>query len=199
MALKADATQAIYMPRTGSSSSSTLSGGPIASTGQPGLTTPMQAAEEEEEGEEVDEEGYSESQTYDGDEVETSGCASSGARTSSGPNHPPYPAETFDSVILDAPCSALGLRPRLLHASWSLPQLRALASYQRALLHTAVHALKPGGRLVYSTCTVNPAECEANVRWVLDRFKGTISLIPATPHLGGPGLCGADPLTGAWS
>lgn len=65
--------------------------------------------------------------------------------------------ESFDAVLLDAPCSALGLRPRLL-MDWRLPQLQALAAYQRALLHAAVHVLKPGGSLVYCTCTINPGE-----------------------------------------
>lgn len=63
--------------------------------------------------------------------------------------------ESFDAVLLDAPCSALGLRPRLA-MGWQLPQLEALAAYQRALLHAAVHVLKPGGSLVYCTCTINP-------------------------------------------
>jgi 16S rRNA C967 or C1407 C5-methylase (RsmB/RsmF family) len=68
---------------------------------------------------------------------------------------------SFDAVLLDAPCSALGLRPRLL-MGWQLPQLEALAAYQRALLHAAVHVLKPGGSLVYCTCTINPG---ARVFW----------------------------------
>jgi 16S rRNA C967 or C1407 C5-methylase (RsmB/RsmF family) len=64
-------------------------------------------------------------------------------------------AASFDSILLDAPCSALGLRPRLL-VDWSLPALQKLAAYQRALLHSAVHCLKPGGHLVYCTCSINP-------------------------------------------
>jgi 16S rRNA C967 or C1407 C5-methylase (RsmB/RsmF family) len=65
--------------------------------------------------------------------------------------------ESFDAVLLDAPCSALGLRPRLL-MDWRLPQLESLAGYQRALLHAAVHVLRPVGSLVYCTCTINPGE-----------------------------------------
>lgn len=65
--------------------------------------------------------------------------------------------ESFDAVLLDAPCSALGLRPRLF-MDWKLPQLEALAGYQRALLHAAVHVLRPGGSLVYCTCTINPGK-----------------------------------------
>ena len=64
---------------------------------------------------------------------------------------------SFDYVLLDPPCSALGLRPRLLH-DISLPQLGKVASYQRAMIHNAVALLKPGGQLVYCTCTINPGE-----------------------------------------
>ncbi|GFR46036.1 hypothetical protein Agub_g7505, partial [Astrephomene gubernaculifera] len=109
---------------------------------------------------------------------------------------PPYHPASFDYILLDPPCSALGLRPRLLHA-WSLKQLRALAAYQRSLLHTAVQLLAPGGELVYCTCTINPEENEGNVAWVLDRYPGTLQLLPAAPLLGLPGLTGADPGTGA--
>ena len=70
---------------------------------------------------------------------------------------------SFDHVLLDAPCSALGLRPRLL-LSWDLHQLQQLAAYQRALLHSAVHMLKPGGTMVYCTCTINPGEAGAEDR-----------------------------------
>jgi hypothetical protein len=56
----------------------------------------------------------------------------------------------------------LGLRPRLL-VDWSLPALQKLAAYQRALLHSAVHCLKPGGHLVYCTCTINPGGCAGRV------------------------------------
>lgn len=97
--------------------------------------------------------------------------------------------ESFDYVLLDAPCSALGLRPRLLHA-WTLKQLRATAALQRALLHAAVRMLKPGGALVYSTCTINPGENEANVRYALDRWRGALALEAAPLALGGPGIVG---------
>ncbi len=77
--------------------------------------------------------------------------------------HQPRPAlqvdgvapESFDAILLDAPCSALGLRPRLLH-DWKIRHLESTAGLQRALMHSAVHLLKPGGVLVYCTCTINP-------------------------------------------
>lgn len=62
---------------------------------------------------------------------------------------------SFDGVLLDAPCTALGLRPRLRHAQ-TLKELTTTANYQRNLLDAAVELVKPGGTLVYSTCTINP-------------------------------------------
>ncbi|XP_037076462.1 tRNA (cytosine(72)-C(5))-methyltransferase NSUN6-like, partial [Pollicipes pollicipes] len=70
---------------------------------------------------------------------------------------PPFAAGTFDRVLLDAPCSGLGQRPRLAAA----PAAGACASYpplQRRLLRAAAALLRPGGTLVYSTCTLPAAE-----------------------------------------
>eukprot|EP00879_Flechtneria_rotunda_P024535 GHRR01026013.1.p1 GENE.GHRR01026013.1~~GHRR01026013.1.p1 ORF type:complete len:345 (+),score=106.45 GHRR01026013.1:400-1434(+) len=93
---------------------------------------------------------------------------------------------SFDYVLLDAPCSALGLRPRLL-MDWKLPTLQMLAAYQRALLHSAVHVLKPGGHLIYCTCTINPGENEENVRYVLDKWP-QMRLVEQPLKLAGSGL-----------
>ena len=62
--------------------------------------------------------------------------------------------ELYDRVILDPTCSALGIRPRLSFAGVTPDYLKKTAAYQRKLMHAAVAALKPGGTLVYSTCTV---------------------------------------------
>ncbi|KDD71567.1 hypothetical protein H632_c4779p0, partial [Helicosporidium sp. ATCC 50920] len=53
-----------------------------------------------------------------------------------------------------------------------------------------VRALRPGGALVYSTCSVDPGENEANVRWALDAHGGALQLEGFEPRLGGPGLTG---------
>lgn len=53
----------------------------------------------------------------------------------------------------------------------------------------AVQLVRPGGVLVYSTCTINPGENEAVVRYALDTYK-FLSLAPQNPRIGGPGLVG---------
>jgi hypothetical protein len=66
-----------------------------------------------------------------------------------------FPPASFDCVLLDAPCTALGLRPRLQQAL-TLPQLLEAAAYQRKLLAAAVQLVRKGGSLVYSTCSISP-------------------------------------------
>ena len=69
------------------------------------------------------------------------------------------------------------MRPRLSH-NLSLRELQSAAGYQRRLLAAAVALLAPGGRLVYSTCSVSPLENESNVRWALDQHA-CLRLVPA--------------------
>jgi 16S rRNA (cytosine967-C5)-methyltransferase len=73
----------------------------------------------------------------------------------------------YDRVLLDAPCSGLGIirrRPDIkLHRK---PEdIPALAALQRGLLGAAARTVKPGGVLVYCTCTVTAEENEDNLRW----------------------------------
>ena len=77
--------------------------------------------------------------------------------------------ESFDRILLDPPCSGLGIRPKLTHAA-KMKELNEFAGYQRRLLTTAAKLLKPGGKLVYSTCTISPLENEGNVAWFLSTF-----------------------------
>jgi len=75
----------------------------------------------------------------------------------------------FDRVLVDAPCSGLGVLRRNPDARWRLRpgDPASLAETQRALLERAAEVLRPGGRLVYSTCTLLPEENERVVEAVL--------------------------------
>jgi 16S rRNA (cytosine1407-C5)-methyltransferase len=80
--------------------------------------------------------------------------------------------ETFDRILLDPPCSALGTAqksPEVL-SRWTPRQSRHLANIQKALLQSGLKALKPGGCLVYSTCTVTPDENEEVLAYALEHF-----------------------------
>ena len=78
----------------------------------------------------------------------------------------------FDAVLVDAPCAGEGMfrkDPAAIQA-WSPEHVAACAKRQRAILATAQGALKPGGQLVYSTCSFSPAENEENVGWFLREY-----------------------------
>ena len=68
--------------------------------------------------------------------------------------------ETFDAILLDAPCSGEGTLRKDKDAmkNWSLEHVNSIASLQQELLVSAFQALKVGGSLIYSTCTLNTIE-----------------------------------------
>jgi 16S rRNA C967 or C1407 C5-methylase (RsmB/RsmF family)/NOL1/NOP2/fmu family ribosome biogenesis protein len=74
----------------------------------------------------------------------------------------------FDVVVTDAPCSGEGMFRKDPDAvtEWSIPHVEFCAGRQRRILAGAVQALAPGGLLVYSTCTYNKFENEANAAWL---------------------------------
>eukprot|EP00744_Colponema_vietnamica_P009812 GILI01013924.1.p1 GENE.GILI01013924.1~~GILI01013924.1.p1 ORF type:complete len:462 (+),score=52.99 GILI01013924.1:42-1388(+) len=96
---------------------------------------------------------------------------------------------SFDRVLLDPPCSALGLRPRLLQTC-TAKELDHFADYQRVLLRTAAKLVKPGGVLVYSTCTITRPENEENVRFAIDNLP--LKLVPCEPSISESAAKAAD-------
>ena len=99
--------------------------------------------------------------------------------------------ETFHRVLLDPPCSALGT----LHKSpevlswWTPARSEKLAGIQFRLVESGLKALKPGGVMTYSTCTITPEENEKVIDLALDRFPVELEEI----HL--PGLVTRTALT----
>lgn len=85
----------------------------------------------------------------------------------------------FDAVLLDAPCSGIGLFSvdnSQTYRRWSQKLVDKLAREQKKLLARALWALKPGGVLVYSTCTLAREENEENVHWFLENFSDQVRL-----------------------
>jgi 16S rRNA (cytosine967-C5)-methyltransferase len=82
----------------------------------------------------------------------------------------PVNPERFDRVLLDAPCSDLGTLQARPDARWrkSPERVAALSGTQRRLLEAAAAQVRPGGTLIYSTCTISPPENEQLVRSFLD-------------------------------
>ncbi len=80
--------------------------------------------------------------------------------------------ESADAVRADLPCSGLGVigRKKDIKYRMSPESLLELAKLQRQILGTVWRYVKPGGVLIYSTCTINPGENEENVGWFLERY-----------------------------
>jgi 16S rRNA (cytosine967-C5)-methyltransferase len=84
----------------------------------------------------------------------------------------PHPNEVFDRVLLDAPCSNTGVLRRRVDLRWrvTLPEIERLSKTQVELLEAAARLLKPGGTLVYSTCSLEPEENQRVVEAILSRY-----------------------------
>ncbi|MFZ5810725.1 MAG: RsmB/NOP family class I SAM-dependent RNA methyltransferase [Thermodesulfobacteriota bacterium] len=96
---------------------------------------------------------------------------------------PVLPGHAFSHILLDPPCSGWGTaekNPRVL-SLWREDKVEPLVVLQRRLLRTAAGLLAPGGRLMYSTCTTNPAENEDQIRFALDTLPLTLAPLSAPP------------------
>ncbi len=88
--------------------------------------------------------------------------------------------ETFDAILLDAPCSGEGVVRKDADAlkNWSPESNLDIAATQRELIDSAFHALRPGGTLVYSTCTLNREENQSVIEWLLSRYPQAVEILP---------------------
>ena len=84
-----------------------------------------------------------------------------------------YP-NTFDKVLLDVPCSGEGrflVSDEKTYKNWSTKQVQDLVEIQKKLFESAVEALKAGGEMVYSTCTLNLKENEEIVNYAIKNLN----------------------------
>ncbi|MGC4026043.1 MAG: RsmB/NOP family class I SAM-dependent RNA methyltransferase [Mesorhizobium sp.] len=126
------------------------------------------------------------------------------------------PAERFDAILLDAPCSSTGTVRRHPDIPWTKTEadIEKLAGVQRRLLGAAVELVKPGGRIVFSNCSLDPAEGEQLVAALLSERtdiesdpvhehefpwcvpfltpQGWLRTTPADLELGNPAISGMD-------
>lgn len=88
--------------------------------------------------------------------------------------------EMFDAILLDAPCSGEGVVRKDPDAlkNWSIESNLDIAATQRELIDSAFHALRPGGTLVYSTCTLNRDENESVLAWLKDTYPEAVEFLP---------------------
>jgi NOL1/NOP2/sun family putative RNA methylase len=94
--------------------------------------------------------------------------------------------EKFDRVLLDAPCSSEGrfqLDTPSTYGYWKEDTNRKMAKDQRRLFKSAFLSLKPGGTMVYSTCTFAPEENEMVLNWALETYGEAIQIEDASQAL----------------
>lgn len=101
----------------------------------------------------------------------------------------PLAEGSMDIILLDPPCSGWGTadkRPEVLNL-WRGDKLKPLIALQKRLLRTALGFLRPGGLLVYSTCTLNERENEEQVAWAVQALAGpgaALRILPLVPFPG---------------
>ena len=87
---------------------------------------------------------------------------------------------TFDVILTDVPCSGEGMFRKDADSTgeWSVANVELCAARQRRILHDVWNALKPGGLLLYSTCTYNTEEDEDNIQYIIDELGAEALEIP---------------------
>lgn len=90
----------------------------------------------------------------------------------------------FDAILLDVPCSNSGVIRRRIDVRWRIQErdFKTIASGQRKLLEGAKRALKPDGRLVYSTCSIDRAENEAIIEDSGLQIEKIVTSLPWKDH-----------------
>ena len=79
----------------------------------------------------------------------------------------------FDRVLIDVPCSGIGIIRKKPEIKWSKKRndLKEIVPVQRKIMENAWQYLKPGGMMIYSTCTLNKEENEENIEYFLNKNK----------------------------
>lgn len=98
-----------------------------------------------------------------------------------------YRAESFDRILVDAPCSSerhvISSKEHL--SLWNPKRIKRLAVEQGALLASAVDALRFGGELIYSTCALAPKENDEVVKKIMKKRRGLLEIVDLTPKFQG--------------
>ena len=103
-----------------------------------------------------------------------------------------FKSEYFDKILLDGPCSGLGVirrKPDIL-LNINGDKIDELVKLQQALLDQAYILLKKGGKMVYSTCTINKKENDKQIEWFINKYKdmeviSTKTLLPSIEIIDG--------------
>lgn len=102
--------------------------------------------------------------------------------------------QTFDKILIDAPCSGEGMfrKSQSMVTAWENNGVELFAGLQRGILNEVVKMLKPGGTMLYSTCTFSPEENEQSIEYLLS-LDDTLELVEVPKY---PGFCNGNPAWG---
>lgn len=102
----------------------------------------------------------------------------------------------FDNILVDAPCSGEGMfrKSHAIIKNWEQYGVEYYAKLQREILPSAIEMLRPGGCLIYSTCTFSAEEDEGTLKFILENYPD-MHVIPAADlsDKGFEGFCAASP------
>jgi 16S rRNA (cytosine967-C5)-methyltransferase len=100
----------------------------------------------------------------------------------------PPPAGPYDAVLVDVPCSNTGVLGRRPEVRWRLQphEFEHLHRLQASLLRQASERVRPGGVMVYSTCSIEPAENQGIIKQFLKEYKSFLQEAEATAIPGQP-------------
>jgi 16S rRNA (cytosine1407-C5)-methyltransferase len=122
------------------------------------------------------------------------GCQNVVVLQSDGTNMNTFLDQEFDKILLDAPCSSEGYGRKnssFFEKMWFEKNIHESSQLQKKLIISAFEMLAPGGEMVYSTCTSAPEENEPVVQHLIDKFEGSVELLPIEikeiPHTNGIG------------
>ena len=98
--------------------------------------------------------------------------------------------ETFDLILCDVPCSGEGMfrKDPAAIGEWSPQNMERCWQLQRQIVSDIWPCLRPGGIIIYSTCTFNTKENEENVKWIAEHFDASFINIPTLPDWN---ICGS--------
>lgn len=114
--------------------------------------------------------------------IELMGCTNVEALCQRGESFCQRTEERFDKILVDAPCSGDGtfyVHERASFSHWSVDFVEKISKLQKKLLLAALGVLKPGGILVYSTCSISPEENEAVLQSTLEK-NPSLKTLPLT-------------------
>ena len=97
-----------------------------------------------------------------------------------------YEKDEYDAILLDAPCSSERhvMNDSKYLSQWSPSRPKRLAVSQYAMLSSALMAVKEGGYILYSTCSINPGENEGAIAKLVTRHEDEIEIIPSSSTVG---------------